>query len=112
MKRNPIEKRMKEYFGSIRIRKTTPRLFYETCCKCHMEYKKEPMYKCYVSDDYYEMTHRYMGCQECFSSEQDFRAWLEDKKLILTEKDWYYKGELCLPVAKAIRERIDKNDEK
>lgn len=87
MKRDPNKVEKIRYFKNISFRKCFP-ILYTECCKCKMEYKFESMYECnYINYlvNWYCYKH---GCTECFSSEEEFRKFLEDKRYILTENNY------------------------
>lgn len=102
MKRNPIEAAKKEYYDSIRFKKIKPRFFFKTCDKCHNEFKKEPMYECSFSDDYFTgVTHYVHGCTECFSSIEEFKTYCHETA-IASEEEWQYHGQPCKPITRRL----------
>jgi hypothetical protein len=86
VKRDPKQQYIDEHISSIRVKKIYPFLFYHQCLKCGMEYIREPMYECSYRDWFFEHTSYHEGCSNCFSSENDFKKWLQDKKILYTEE--------------------------
>lgn len=112
MKRNPIERQMKDYYDSIRFRKIRPRFFYRTCDKCNNEYKKQTMYQCEYYDEMFENSvHYYDGCDECFSSLDEFKTYCEDNILIKKEQ-WSHNGKPCTPAQKKAMLSIENNEKR
>ena len=86
MKRDPINHIKNKYIANINIREMRP-LYFRRCKKCGLEFKYEKMYECSHSP-YFIMTHYEYGCKECFSSKEDFRRYLENKKVLLKDEDF------------------------
>lgn len=87
MKRDPYKEEKIKYFKNISIRKCFP-IFYRECCKCKMEFRWESMYEC-VYPHYSTNWYIYkQGCNNCFSSKEDFRKFLEKCGSILTEENY------------------------
>ena len=91
-RRNPLEEMKKKYFKGLKIKKIHPWLTYFDCIKCGDEFCREPMYECSEPDNYFTWHHYYRGCTHCFSSNEDFRKYLEDKGYIHTEENFYRKN--------------------
>lgn len=92
MIRDPKEKFVNDCLSSISIHKFFPILFYYSCDKCGMEYKRELMYKCEFEDYMTSFVLHRMGCSRCFSSKNDFRKWLAETGKLYTKEfleDYY-----------------------
>lgn len=87
MKRDPRQQYIDEHMSSIRIKKIYPFLFYHQCLKCGMKYIREPMYECSCRDWLFGHNTLYCeGCSNCFGSKNDFKKWLQDKKILYTKE--------------------------
>lgn len=89
MKRNPNIKILNDYLATISIKKIRPRVFYKKCCRCGMEYKREPMYRLsyYPFAFFTEHEHTVYGCSHCFDSQEDFVKYAKEQRYIMTDED-------------------------
>lgn len=88
-RRNPLEETKKRYLKNLKFRKIHPWLFYHECVKCGDEFCREPLYECEEESIFLiDFTNYYYGCSNCFSNENEFREYLEDKEKILKEEDF------------------------
>lgn len=88
MKRDPKQTCIDNYLNSIQIKKIYPLFFWEKCKKCGMEYRREPMYEC-ISEIHpnADMLWTHIGCTHCFNSKDNFKKFLQENDILLSEKE-------------------------
>ena len=109
MMRDPILTAKKKYYASLNVRKIFPLFFHHTCCKCHMEFKLEPMFEASYQDDYFTMTHYHTGCSHCFTGKEDFKNYVKENHMH-PESAWRYKGQNVTPIQRTFL--MDANDKR
>lgn len=87
-RRNLLEETKKRYFKNLKFRRIYPWLFYHGCIKCGDEFCREPMYECQEHSIMFTWSKYYRGCTHCFNSKDEFRKYLEDEGMILTEDNF------------------------
>lgn len=89
MRRNPNMKLLNDYLTAISVKEIRPRFFYTRCCRCGMEYKREPMYRLsyYPFAFFTEHERTVHGCSHCFGSQDDFVNHAKEKQYIMTDED-------------------------
>lgn len=86
MQRNPIEQKKIKYYKNIQYRKIKPLFLWTKCVKCGNEFRRETMYELGEPSVIFSYYYFKQGCQNCFSSMDDFKKWCEENVLIKPEE--------------------------